>query len=116
MYRQTEVTVKSKDNLSDYVCIDRGVKRGDSLKPNLFKLYINDLPDIFDQNCFPITLDKISINCLMFADDLLLLSETPEGLQNCIDKLNSYCNRWQLSINIQKTQVIPKLCFSNKRI
>jgi hypothetical protein len=106
MYRQTEVTVKSKDNLSDYVCIDRGVKRGDSLKPNLFKLYINDLPDIFDQNCFPITLDKISINCLMFADDLLLLSETPEGLQNCIDKLNSYCNRWQLSINIQKTKVM----------
>jgi hypothetical protein len=82
----------------------------------LFKLYINDLPDIFDQTCFPITLDKISINCLMFADDLLLLSETPEGLQNCIDKLNSYCNRWQLSINIQKTKVIPKLCFSNKRI
>lgn len=31
MYRQTEVTVKSKDNLSDYVCIDRGVKQGDNL-------------------------------------------------------------------------------------
>ena len=31
MYRQTEVAVRSKDNLSDYVCIDRGVKQGDNL-------------------------------------------------------------------------------------
>ena len=42
----------------------------------------------------------------MTVSYLLLLFETPEGLQNCIDKLNSYCNRWQLSINIQKTKVM----------
>ena len=33
MHRQTEVAVKSKDNLSDYVCIDRGVKRGGQFEP-----------------------------------------------------------------------------------
>ena len=37
MYRQTEVAVRSKDNLSDYVCIDRGVKQGDNLSP----IYLN---------------------------------------------------------------------------
>ena len=31
MYRQTEVAVKSKDNLSDNVCIDRGVKQRECL-------------------------------------------------------------------------------------
>jgi len=39
MYRQTEVAVKSKDNLSDYVCIDRGVKQGDNLSP-IYLIYI----------------------------------------------------------------------------
>ena len=37
MYRQTEVAVKSKDNLSDFVFIDRGVKQGDNLRP----IYLN---------------------------------------------------------------------------
>jgi hypothetical protein len=49
----------------------------------------------------------------MTVSYLLLLFETPEGLQNCIDKLNSYCNRWQLSINIQKTKV---MVFKQKNI
>ena len=48
----------------------------------------------------------MSMNCLMFADDILLLSETPEGLQNSINKLNYYCNKWQLTINTQKTKIM----------
>jgi hypothetical protein len=27
----------------------------------------------------------------MYADDVILLSETSEGLQNCLDKLYNYC-------------------------
>ena len=106
MYMHTEASVKSNENLSNYVQINRGVKQGDSLSPTLFNLYINDLPDIFDKNCCPIALENMSINCLMFADDLLLLSETPEGLQKSLDNLNQYCRNWQLSVNVKKTKVI----------
>ena len=42
----------------------------------------------------------------MFADDLVLLSESAEGLQKCIDKLDDYCSMWGLSVNIDKTKVI----------
>ena len=71
----------------------------------LFNIYINDIPDMFDDLCKPVTLENLSLNCLMFADDVLLLSETPEGLQNSINKLNEYCFKWQLSVNVKK----PKL-------
>ena len=76
--------------ISNYVSIDRGVKQGDSLSPNLFNIYINDLPDIFDKSCQPVTIDKLTISCLMFADDILLLSESAEGLQNALNKVAEY--------------------------
>jgi hypothetical protein len=46
------------------------------------------------------------LSCLLYADDLILLSESEKGLQSCLDSLNSYCNRWKLKINVTKTKVI----------
>ena len=42
----------------------------------------------------------------MYADDLILLSESKEGLQNCLNKLQKYCNTWKLNVNIEKTKII----------
>jgi hypothetical protein len=78
----------------------------DSLIPNLFKIYINDLPDIFDGSCHPVTLETLSLSCLMLADDILLLSESAEGLQKFLDKLSEYCKKWQLSVTVKKTKAI----------
>ncbi len=72
----------------------------------LFNLYLNDLPDIFDNTCTPAVLYKEHINCLLFADDLILISQTEEGLQNCLSKLNEYCEKWILKINTDKTKII----------
>ena len=74
MYHRTTAAVKSQNLLSDHVPVNRGVKQGDNLSSPLFNIYINDIPDIFDQECKPFTLDNMPLNCLMFADDLLLLS------------------------------------------
>ena len=104
MYKHTEASVKMGKELSNFVNIERGVKQGDSLRPNLFKIYINDLPDIFDDSCHPVTLETLSLNCLMFADDILFLSESAEGLQKSLDKLSEYCKKWQLPVNVKKTK------------
>ena len=42
----------------------------------------------------------------MYADDLILLSESETGLQKCLDKLNSYTKQWKLKINIKKTKIM----------
>ena len=42
----------------------------------------------------------------MFADDAVLLSETPEGLQHALGKVNDYCENWLLKINADKTKVM----------
>lgn len=48
---------------------------------------------------------KITV-LIMYADDILLLSESPESLQNILDTLHEYCNDWKLSVNVCKTKII----------
>ena len=42
----------------------------------------------------------------MYADDIILLSSTAEGLQAKLDILDSYCNDWCLTVNPTKTKIL----------
>jgi hypothetical protein len=46
------------------------------------------------------------LNHLLYADDLILISESPSGLQHCVDALQSFCSGWGLQVNTQKTKVM----------
>lgn len=46
--------------------------------PNLFNIFTRDLPGVF-QNCDPCHLKDKLINCLMYADDTILVSESRGG-------------------------------------
>ena len=72
----------------------------------MFNLYLSDFPDIFDESCALVSINDEKLNCLMFADDVVLLSESSEGLQNCLNRLSKYCAKWQLTINLSKTKVV----------
>ena len=50
-----------------------------------------------------ITLNELQIFLLLFADDTVLFSETPEGLQLLLDKLHTYCSKWGITVNVDKT-------------
>jgi len=45
-------------------------------------------------------------NSLSWADDLVIISQSKIGLQNCLDKLKEYCKKWQLNVNIDKTKIM----------
>ena len=80
----TTSSLKHKDQHSVFFNISRGVKQGDSLVPTLFNVLINDITKKFENNkSTPLKLIDSNIGCLLFADDLLILSETKEGL-HCV--------------------------------
>ena len=51
----------------------------------------------------PVQLGDIKFNHLLYADDLVLISESPDGLQHCLDGLQNYSSEWRLAVNFQKT-------------
>ena len=42
----------------------------------------------------------------MFADDIVLLAESKEGLQTCLNKLEGYAKDWKMTVNKKKTKVM----------
>jgi hypothetical protein len=59
-----------------------GVKQGYSLSPLLFRLYLDELEKHLDalDGDNPTQLTNIVIKLLLYADDLALMFETPQGL------------------------------------
>ena len=43
---------------------------------------------------------------LMFADDFVGISETPEGLQKQIEKALEYTRKWRVTANVEKCAVV----------
>ncbi|CAB1099916.1 unnamed protein product [Ectocarpus sp. CCAP 1310/34] len=54
-----------------------------------------------------------SVSGLMFADDFVGVSETPEGLQEQIDAAVGYTRKWRLSANVGKCAVV--VCSEEKK-
>lgn len=108
MYSVSKSCIKIKDLITDSYNIKIGVKQGDNLSPNLFNIFMNDLPKYLNVSTsdIDVALNGRPVNCLMYADDIILLSKSPEGLQKKIDILNDYCNDWCLTINTKKTKVL----------
>lgn len=106
MYSDVSYCIKLNSQTTDKVTSNTGVKQGCVLSPVIFNLFLADLPATFDDSCHPVENFNSKLNCLMFADDIVLLSESAEGLQNSLNKLNIYCKKWKLTLNTDKTKVI----------
>ena len=106
MYADVSYCVKLDKGLTENIPSNSGVKQGCVLSPLLFNLFLHDFPDIFDDGCDAVLCGTLKMNCLMFADDLVLFSESAPGLQNCLNKLNTYTKKWNLKVNINKTKVV----------
>jgi hypothetical protein len=87
MYANTSLCVKINNQYSAFFKSYIGVRQGDILSPNLFKLFINNIDNCFDSSCDPAQLHDYKINCLAYADDLVLLSKSAHGLQICLNSL-----------------------------
>jgi hypothetical protein len=62
----------------------------------------------------PVNLGTYQFNHLLYADDLILISEKPSGLQHCLNALEVYCEEWGLNINTKKTQIM--IFSKNKKV
>ena len=109
MYKYVRSCVKTDKGLTCFFKSTSitGVKQGCNFKsPNLFNIFVNDLQDIFDSTCDPVLFSESKENCLLYADDLLLMSNIENGLQQCLNKLQSYSNKWKLKVNLKKTKLM----------
>ena len=105
LYSCTGYQVQIGDDLSPIFYGNNGLKQGCCLSPTLSSIYQNDMHDHFrSEECDPIQLGSLSLNSISWADDLIMISLSSNGLQNCLSRLERYCKKWGLEINELKTK------------
>ena len=107
MYRQVKSCVRSKYGITNFFKFTKGVCQGCLLSPLLFALFLNDLEDYLKMNgASGIDLWDIKICSLLYADDLILISNSEEDLKAQMRILGNYALEYKMEINSKKTKVM----------
>ena len=106
MYLNANVRIKFNGIASDEWRVGNGVRQGGILSPYLFNFYIND---IIEQICnldVGCSLGWEKMNLICYADDIVLISPSANGLQFLIDKISSLLIQHGMVINAKKSSYV----------
>jgi len=109
MYASVQACVRWGATVSDFFDCPGGLKQGCLLSPLIFSLLISEVADevtVNGKHGFQFAPGLREIFLLLFADDIVLLSSTPGGLQNQLDSLARASDRLGLKVNMGKTKVM----------
>ena len=104
MYSKIKLQIRAEESRG-YFNNNCGILQGETTSPIMFSLFVNDILTCLNDD-IGIKVENILIKLLMFADDMVLVSETREGLQLGLDDLHSYCVKWGMKVNIDKTKIV----------
>ena len=83
------------------------------MSPALFDTYINTLASDIVSTGIGAMYGNDTIGALLYADDVVLLADSSEYLQKLLTTLDSWCNKWRMSLSSTKTSV---LIFRNSKV
>ncbi len=109
IYKSVKACVKHNNAFSESFPCSVGVRQGSVLSPLLFSIFINELAVEIEQNSGPgiqLHPDIMQLFLVLFADDVILLSDSIIGLQRRIDALARFSVEYGLNVNLDKTKVV----------
>ena len=109
MYDKVTMQVRVNGDLGDVFQADVGVKQGDPLSPLLFGLFIDRFEAFLDDCCEAHGVQVMTgswLRSLLYADDLILMAETREGLQAMLVCLGDFATANQMNVNLIKSETM----------
>ena len=88
------------------VFLRRGLRQGCSLSPILFALYISEIGESVSMSDHGFEIGGMLVSGLLFADDIVLVSVTKEGLVCLVNMVKGICGGLRLEISEEKSQVV----------
>ena len=89
LYQNESSALLLNKNRSDNWSVNKGVRQGASSSPLLFNLFPEELL-IRLRPYEGISFDGVHLNALFYADDLILMADTPELLQTLIGVMEKW--------------------------
>ena len=109
MYKTVLSCVRWNGTLSEMFECPSGLRQGCLCSPLAFALLIGKVADFVRRNGkhgFQLIPGGPEIYQLLFADDIILISSTPHGLQTQINNLESASKSLGLTVNMEKTKIM----------
>lgn len=108
IYEKSATQVRMTEGLTDPIEITEGLAQGCVLSPLLFSLYTSDIEQVLkDFKAQGIQISpQLALHILLYADDMILMSPSPEGLQMKIRRLTRYFDQLSLKVHMDKTKII----------
>lgn len=105
LYFNQTARVKERNDLSEEIEIQRGVRQGCVLSPMLFNLYSEEVTQrAVSEETAGVKVNGKPINNLRFADDTVVIAESMSDLQRLIDQIVESSEENGLTLNIRKTK------------
>ena len=108
LYHHAKSCVRANGKMSDYFTCNVGVRQGENLSPLLFAIYLNDFESYVSRHYKGLDTLSDDITChlsdpdievflrlhvLLYADDTIVMAETPEQLQKALNAVSDYCSQ-----------------------
>jgi hypothetical protein len=106
MYRAVRSCVMLKGKQSKWWEFEQGVRQGSVLSPLLFSVTINSVVDYMKSKGHGIDVGGKKISCLLFADDLVVVADTEEGMKRALSDLDTWARQWRFVFNAGKCGVM----------
>lgn len=102
-YNNLSVKIKWKSDFSAPIQVSIGTRQGGLSSPLLFNIFYQNLVELVSDMPCGIRIGSDTYNVFCYADDLILTSHTPTGLQTLIDTALKYITSHGLNFNPIKT-------------
>ena len=113
LYTNNMYSISLNGHLSDWFQADLGVRQGDCMSSTLFALFINDLAKEIKELGIGVNIGNYILSILLFADDLALIASSEAELQEMLDCVYTWCKKWRLKVNCDKTKIVDFRCNSS---
>ena len=106
MYESTKAKYNLGDIETDWVHSNRGVRQGCILSPVLFALYTEELAVRVRESNLGIRVGNERLSILMYADDIIIMSESSEELQQMLNIVNEYSLDFGVKFGMDKSLIM----------
>ena len=106
LYHQDKIVFEVNGSLTKPLFLKQGVRQGCNLSPTLFNILMKRIADKMQATMSGIKLGGRTLTILLYADDICLISSSPEKAIKSYKLLAEACEKIGLKVNVKKSQIV----------
>jgi len=105
-YDESYMIIQISENFSEVFKTSMGVRQGGVLSPKLFAIFVDELLRDLEATELGIKIGETRITAIMYADDLLLITETKTRMKKLLEVTETYGTNHGIKFNPDKTELL----------